>query len=89
VQHFERTVQLQPHHAEALYRLGKLRMDQGNVESALTNLEESARLLPRADYVHYQLGLAYRLASRPADAQKEFEIFRALKSANNVAPADK
>jgi tetratricopeptide (TPR) repeat protein len=83
IQHFERTVQLQPHHAEALYRLGKLRMDQGDVQRAIANLEESARLLPDVGYVHYQLGLAYRLASRPTDAQKQFEIFRNLKSASD------
>ncbi len=88
IQHFERTVQLQPHHAEALYRLGKLRMDQGDVQHAIVNLEESARLLPDVGYVHYQLGLAYRLASRPADAQKEFEIFRNLKSGSGDPPKD-
>lgn len=83
IQHFERTVELQPHHGEALYRLGKLRMDQGDLQRAIANLEEAARLLPGVGYVHYQLGLAYRLASRPADAQKEFEIFRNLKSASD------
>ena len=52
-----------PKHADAYYQLGKLELQQGNTQEAVSNLEAGTRLSPDSDYIHYQLALAYRRES--------------------------
>lgn len=73
-----------PEQAEAQYQLGKLLMEQGKLPEAIGHLEASERASVAAlggtpDYVHYQLGTAYRKAGRSADAEKELALYREIK----------
>lgn len=68
-----------PEHANAQYELGKLLLDQGKIADAVEHLEASEHADASADYVHYQLGVAYRKANRSSDAEREFKLYREIK----------
>lgn len=73
-----------PEQAEAQYQLGKLLLEQGKLPEAIGHLESSEQASAAApggtpDYVHYQLGNAYRKAGRSADAEKELTLYREIK----------
>ncbi|PYX95904.1 MAG: hypothetical protein DMG71_07740 [Acidobacteria bacterium] len=69
-----------PKHGDAYYQLGKLQLEQGNTQEAISNLEVGTRLSPDRDYIHYQLALAYRRESRAEDAEREMKAYQALKN---------
>jgi tetratricopeptide (TPR) repeat protein len=75
-------VAARPDYADARYQLGKALIEQGDVASAIENLEAAARAEPKKDYVHYQLSIAYRRASRTSDAERELQLYKELKAAN-------
>lgn len=81
-----------PEQAEAQYQLGKLLMEQGKLPEAIGHLEASERASAAAaggtpDYVHYQLGTAYRKAGRSADAEKELALYREIKERKRAGAA--
>ena len=78
----ESAVTMHPEHAEAQYELGKLLLDAGNVPAAIPHLEASESADASKDYVHYQLGVAYRKAGRAADAGRELRVYREIKDRN-------
>jgi cytochrome c-type biogenesis protein CcmH/NrfG len=65
---------------DAYYQLGKLQLEQGETKLAISNLEASSMLSPLSEYVHYQLAMAYRRDGRPADAEREMQLYQDLKS---------
>ena len=71
-----------PDHGDARYQLGKTLIEQGDVPGAIENLEAAARVEPQKDYIRYQLSIAYRRASRAADAERELQLYKELKAAN-------
>ena len=75
-------VAARPDYADARYQLGKALIEKGDLNEAVENLEAAASSDPKKDYIHYQLSIAYRRASRTADADRELKIFRELKDAN-------
>ena len=80
----ERLAREHPEQAEARYQLGKLLLEQGKAVEAIGHLEASERasggsLEAAPDYVHYQLGTAYRKAGRAADADRELKLYREIK----------
>jgi len=77
---FLAVINADPDFAKAQYQFGKIQLDRGQAEEAATHLEAAARLLPQTDYVHYQLQAAYRKLGRSADADRELEIYKALKA---------
>lgn len=77
---FQQVVSDHPEHANAQYQLGKLLLDKGQIKEGTAHLEIAAQLSPQTDYVHYQLQAAYRKDSRTADADRELEIYKSLKS---------
>jgi tetratricopeptide (TPR) repeat protein len=79
---FRSVIATHPDNGNAQYQLGKLLLDAGRVQEAVTHLEAAVRALPQSDYVHYQLQSAYRKESRPADADRELQIYRELKAKN-------
>ncbi len=86
---FREVIAARPDYANAQYQLGKILLDQGQVKDAILHLEAAARLTPQTDYVHYQLQAAYRKDSRPADAERELQIYKDLKAkarASTTAP---
>ena len=73
-----------PEQAEAQYQLGKLLLEQGRAAEAVARLEMSekasgAEAGGTPDYVHYQLGMAYRRVGRGADADRELALYREIK----------
>ncbi|HKY26489.1 MAG TPA: tetratricopeptide repeat protein [Pyrinomonadaceae bacterium] len=73
-------VAARPDYADAQYQLGKALIDMGEVSQAIEHLEIAARAEPSKDYIHYQLSIAYRRASREADADRELELYKSLKA---------
>jgi tetratricopeptide (TPR) repeat protein len=71
-----------PDYADARYQLGKALIEQGDVNGAIEHLEIAARADPTKDYIHYQLSIAYRRASRIADADRELQLYREMKASN-------
>jgi tetratricopeptide (TPR) repeat protein len=69
-----------PRYADAYYQLGKLELDAGNAKEAISSLESAAAISPRSDYIHYQLSLAYGRDARADDAQREMQLYQALKT---------
>ena len=69
-----------PDRSDARYLLGKILLAQGSATEAVEHLEAAARLSPEDPSIHYQLGQAYQKLGRTELAEKQFEIFRSLKS---------
>jgi len=76
----QQVIQQDPRYADAYYQLGKLQLDSGNAKQAIANLESAAALSPQSDYIHYQLSQAYGRDARPEDAQREMQLYQALKT---------
>ena len=74
-------------YADARYQLGKALIEKGEVNEAIDQLETAAKIDPQKDYVHYQLSIAYRRASRTADAERELKLYQQLKAANRNEPS--
>jgi tetratricopeptide (TPR) repeat protein len=72
-------IQQDPNHADAYYEMGKLQLEQGDTKGAVQSLETGIKVRPGADYMHYQLAMAYRRDSRSEDAQREIKLYQALK----------
>jgi tetratricopeptide (TPR) repeat protein len=78
----KKAIAARPDYADARYRLGKTLVEQGDVAGAIEHLEAAARAEPRKDYIRYQLSIAYRRASRAADADRELQLYKELKAAS-------
>ncbi|HVZ18139.1 MAG TPA: tetratricopeptide repeat protein [Terriglobales bacterium] len=76
----QQVLQQDPNHADAYYELGKLLLERGDAKGAITNFEASTKLKPDADYIHYQLAMAYRRDSRMDDARRELKVYQDLKA---------
>src|SRR5712692_7623900 len=73
-------IQQDPNRADAYYELGKLQLEQGDTKGAVVSLETGTKVGPDADYIHYQLAMAYRRDSREEDAQREIKLYQTLKN---------
>jgi tetratricopeptide (TPR) repeat protein len=73
-------IQQSPKYADAYYELGKLQLEQGDTKGAVLSLESGIEASPDADYIHYQLAMAYRRDSRSEDAEREIKLYQALKN---------
>ena len=88
VAQFQQVIAAHPDHANAQYQLGKILLDRGKTQEAVTHLEVAARLQPQTDYLHYQLQAAYRKENRIADADRELDIYKQIKAASRDRAAD-
>ncbi len=77
-----------PGYAEAHYELGKTLLEKGELPGAIEHLEKAVRLQPAGAYNHYQLSIAYRRASRTADAEREVAAYRKLKDSARGSVSD-
>jgi Flp pilus assembly protein TadD len=68
-----------------LYQEGTAALDRGEVERAVADLEQAARLVPQASEIQNHLGLAYAAAGRDADALDAFRSAVALDCDNQAA----
>ena len=76
------TVAVRPQYGDAQYQLGKTLIGLGDLNQGIEHLEMAARAEPSKDYIHYQLSIAYRRASRITDADRSLELYRTLKASN-------
>jgi tetratricopeptide (TPR) repeat protein len=72
-------IQQDPNRADAYYEMGKLQLEQGDTKGAVQSLETGSKVRPDADYIHYQLAMAYRRESRSEDAAREIKLYQVLK----------
>ncbi len=68
-----------------LYRSGTAALDRGEVEVALVELSQAARLVPEASEVHNHLGIAQLEADRVGLARESFERAVELDCDNHAA----
>jgi tetratricopeptide (TPR) repeat protein len=80
-------IQQDPKYADAYYQLGKVQLEKGNTQEAVSNLETGTHLNPASDYIHYQLALAYRRQARAEDAEREMKVYQALKNRHRGSDA--
>ncbi len=73
-------IEQDPKRADPYYELGKLQLEQGDTKAAVLSLETGAKVSPDADYIHYQLAVAYRRDSRSQDAEREIKVYQSLKN---------
>ena len=73
-------IQQDPNRADAYYELGKIQLEQGDTKGAVQSLETGTKVNPNADYIHYQLAMAYRRDSRAEDAEREIKLYQSLKN---------
>ncbi len=83
-----------PEQAEAQYQLGKLLLEQGKTSEAIVHIEAAERASAASpagtpDYVHYQLGTAYRKAGRVTDSDREFRLYREIKDQKRAGAASR
>lgn len=75
-------IALKPDYADAQYQLGKIYIERGDIEKAISQLEAAASSDAKKDYIRYQLSIAYRKASRKEDADRELKLYQKLKAEN-------
>ncbi|MCU1288526.1 MAG: hypothetical protein JWN60_755 [Acidobacteria bacterium] len=75
----EEAVNLRNDYADAYYQLGKIYLEKGEIKKAIDLLEKAISADAGKDYIHYQLSIAYRKASRKEDADREMKLYQKLK----------
>lgn len=75
-------------HGARLYDEGTAALDRGDTATAISELEEAARLVPRASEIQNHLGLAYQQAGRKVDARAAFQRAVDLDCGNEAARAN-
>ncbi len=85
---FEAARTSRPDMVDALIQVGVMKLEAGNVVQALPLLQSAVRYAPNASLAHLNLGDAYRLGGRAADARKEFDTALSLDSSLAVAHYD-
>ena len=82
-------IDLKYDYPDARYQLGKLLIEKGSVVEAVEQLQVAANLDSKKEYIHYQLSIALRRASRIEEADRALKLYSELKSANrNETPAN-
>lgn len=81
----QEAVALKPDYADARYQLGKIFLERGETEKAIEQLESAVSYDANQDYIHYQLSIAYRKASRKEDADRALKRYQELKGASRRA----
>lgn len=81
----EETISLKSDYADARYQLGKIYLEKNEVKTAIDHLEIAAASDANKDFIHYQLSIAYRKASRKEEADRELKRYQELKAANRKA----
>jgi tetratricopeptide (TPR) repeat protein len=82
-------VRMSPDSFPAHLYLGQLLLRNGEPAAAATELEVARRLSPSLSTVHFALAEAYRALKRDAEAHREFEEFKRLKTLEEPAQAER
>lgn len=78
-----------PRNADALYQLGKVRLDEGDTLGAVATLEAAEQANPANAAIHLALAAAYRKGARIEDSERETKLYDALRDgqSRDHAPA--
>jgi tetratricopeptide (TPR) repeat protein len=76
-----RTLSVRPDFAAAHVAEAHILELEGNVRSAITELETAEKLAPDSKQTHYRLGTLYRRQGRQLEADRQFQQFQRLASA--------
>jgi tetratricopeptide (TPR) repeat protein len=79
----EKSVVLGPRMYAARNVLGRVLLEVGQIQRAISELEEGIRLAPGSPEMHFALARAYARAGRKAEAERENEIFKKLQEKYN------
>ena len=82
IKNLEEAINLKSDYADARYQLGKIFLEKGETQKAIDQLEAAVSVGTKKDFIHYQLSIAYRRASRKDDADRELKRYQELKAAN-------
>jgi tetratricopeptide (TPR) repeat protein len=88
IQHFALAVQLQPKHDKALWSLGNLYLQSGELLKAQENLQSAEAIDPNSVETEYDLGLVLTKLGKPELARPHFDRYRKLKEAQPPADRD-
>ena len=72
----EQSIKINPTFAAAHALLGRIHLQTGNLQSAITSLETAVRLRPDYPPALLNLAQAYKRANRDSDADRAFELLR-------------
>src|ERR1700761_135303 len=78
IEELHAAIQLSPQDGGSHYDLGRIELTGGNAAEAIPELEAAVRFSPKKKEFHHELADAYTAAHRPADAQREMEIYAML-----------
>ena len=81
----QKAVEIAPRNSAGRNVLGRILLNRDDVEGAIKNLEEGARLAPLSREMHFELARAYARAGRKDDAARERETFKKLDEATKAA----
>ncbi len=82
IKNLEEAINLRSDYADARYQLGKIFLEKGETQKAIDQLEAAVLADAKKDFIHYQLSIAYRRASRKDEADRELKRYQELKAAN-------
>ena len=82
----EKSVELMPKMYAARNVLGRVLLELGQTERAISELEIGVRLAPESPEMHFALARAYARAGRKQDAANENEIFKKLQEKYSQKP---
>ena len=80
IKHLTEVLLFKPDYADARYQLGKIYIEQNKIPKAIEELESALKIDFNKDYIHYQLSIAYRKASRREDSKRHLELYRKIKA---------
>jgi superkiller protein 3 len=76
----QKATTLAPNQSEPRILLGKTYLAVNQLDEAVEELEKAINLDPQNAAAHYQLGIAYRRQGKVVAAQRELQLFEALKA---------
>ena len=74
----EKSLQLSPGNARALYYLALVERNQGNLDSAITDLRSVVQQFPYSRDAHRELGYSYYQERKYALAEKQYELLQQI-----------
>ena len=86
-QEFRAEARMRPGDAEAAWRLGAVLLKKGQAKEALAELERSDRLKPNMLETLLEVGKAYGMENRSADAEKAYRKILEIEDRDEVAAA--
>jgi tetratricopeptide (TPR) repeat protein len=76
--HFEQALKLAPANPRALYYRALLKRNEGDLNSAIADLQLVARAFPRSRDAHRELGFSFYQQHKYAEARAEYEIVQSI-----------